>query len=136
MRIGTRLLVVAALVLGIVMMHHVARSGHEAVQGAERTSSPSSMVVTAGHDEAGSPGASSTDHGEPDHSSSAHGLLHLCVAVLTAAVLLVLGRLAHAGRLLPAFLSATAAVVRRVFRPPPPRPAGWELLTSLCVMRT
>ncbi|WP_051425481.1 DUF6153 family protein [Jiangella gansuensis] len=135
MRIGTRLLVVVVLVLGIVMMHHVAQSGrHELPVVADQAAGhAAAMSPTGTHaDPAGSGPGSSLDD-----TTLEHGLLHLCLAVVTAAALLVIGRLLRGWRWLPAVGSTlTPAVLPVRRRPAPPRPYGTVLLTSLCVLRT
>ncbi|WP_205629226.1 DUF6153 family protein [Jiangella muralis] len=116
MRTVSRLLVLAALLLGIVLMHHVAGAGQ--ADGHE--------VAAAAHAE---------HEGEP--SPSGHGLAHLCLAVLTAAVLVLAGRVRPA-RLPDVARRARDAVVAgwTHWTRPPPRPHGAALLTSLCVLRT
>ncbi|RIQ23211.1 hypothetical protein DY240_12825 [Jiangella rhizosphaerae] len=119
----SRLLVLAALLLGIVLMHHVAGAGH--ADGHSPAHEPAAAAHAEGHD------------GEPSPSPSGHELVHLCLAVLTAAVLVLAGRVLLR-RLPPLARRARDAVVtwpaRRVR--PPPRLYGSALLTSLCVLRT
>ncbi|WP_216093984.1 hypothetical protein [Jiangella alba] len=115
MRTVSRLLVLAALLLGLVAMHHVAGAGH--TDGREATAAAA--------------------HAEHEPSPSGHGLAHLCLAVLTAAALVLAGRLRAArlpdvvGRPRDAFVAGWTRWAR-----PPPRPHGAALLTSLCVQRT
>lgn len=121
MRTVSRLLVLGALLLGIVLMHHVAGAGH--ADGHSPAHEATSTVHATGH--------------ESEPSPSAHGLVHLCLAVLTAAALVLAGRL---------LVSRLPHVVRRardlvVTVPtlgarPPPRAHGAALLTSLGVSRT
>ncbi|PZF83906.1 DUF6153 family protein [Jiangella anatolica] len=138
-RHAIRLLAVAALVLGIVLMHHVARSGHEAAaseQPSAGMSTSMSMSMSMSMSPQADPGCDcppgAGDHDQP----SGHGLLHLCLAVLTAAAAALAGWLLLATR--------PIAVLPREWRPGawrraergPPRPHGSALLVSLCVMRT
>jgi hypothetical protein len=120
-------LLLCALVLSVVGMHHVAFTSHCSSHGATTGDSHAAAMPTALAD---TPVASPSKDPAP---GGEHDLLHLCLAVLIAAGgLLLLAWLLTAvdrpGHLRPAWL---------VTHPlPPPRPAGRSLLTSLCVMRT
>ncbi|WP_157987509.1 hypothetical protein [Jiangella endophytica] len=122
MRTVSRLLVLAALLLGIVLMHHVAGAGH-----------------TDGHSPAHEPTATHAagHENEPSPSSEGHGLAHLCLAVLSAAALVLAGRLLL-GRLPDVTRRARDVVLagRTLWAWPPPRAHGAALLTSLGVSRT
>lgn len=129
MKTVSRLLVLAALLLGIVLMHHVAGAGHADGH------SPAHETAAASH--AGAAAGAEGHESKPSPSSSGHGLAHLCLAVLTVAVLALVGRVLL-GRLPVLARRARDVVVTvrtRLVRPPP-RPYGSALLTSLCVSRT
>ncbi len=111
-----RWLLLCALALAVVAMHHVP-AGHDPVD---------SIAMSA----------SATTHADlpmPGHDSG-HAPLHECLAVLTAAVIILL--------LVTALLKYRAirvavvrrCTVRRAARPPP-APAGRLLLAAHCVLR-
>ncbi len=118
-RTVTQWLLLCALFLGVVGMHHVAAggdmdSGHDMTQ------------VTAHHKHSSE---------EPAPSSPGHDMLHLCVAVLCAVVsllllawLLVRSTTQSAGRAL-----SSSAWARAPDHPPPI--GGRALLSSVCVLR-
>lgn len=107
-----RILLLCALTLSVLGMHHVAappqETGHAAVVMESTVAAPAD---------------------DPGHGPG-HDLLHLCLVVLTA-VLLLAGRLRTATR--------STAVGSGTRRPPsfprPPVAAGRSLLTSVCVLR-
>jgi len=115
-----------ALALCVVAMHHV---------GMSHSASASPMhSVPAMQLETGPAAAPAGEH--PDMPSDAHGLLHLCLAVLSAAgaALLVLLALWSVSRSVA--LSATSAGPPGPARPErPPDRRGRTVLTSLCVLR-
>lgn len=131
----------AVLVLGMVAMHHIAQPEHDA------SATHQSPVVTTYEPVAVEHGATldvvpADDGGDrsamdEDAPTAAHGLLHLCLAVLTAAaVLMVAGWLLGPWRTWPAERRSWLVKVWRQPPRPPPRPHGSALLVSLCVMRT
>jgi hypothetical protein len=127
---GTRLrhwLLLCALVLAVVGMHHVALAPHGTSHAAPSSEAHVAAMpaAPAGLSEALTSSDPTTDGG--------HDLLHLCLAVLAATGgLLLLVLLLGAGEK-PRPLLTTLAVTRLL---PPPKPAGRSLLTSVCVMRT
>ena len=102
----TRWVLLCALVFAVVGMHHVAAA-----------ESPH-----AGH-------AVSHQHEQPHE----HDLLHLCLAVLVAAAVVLLGWFL-VGTTFP--LLATARSEAPLSTPQRPPPGGRQLLTALCVLRT
>jgi len=117
-RAVTQWLLLCALFLGVVGMHHVAANG-EMASGHDMTQ------VTAHHEH--SP--------EEPAPSPEHDMLHLCVAVLCAVVsllllawLLVRTTSQRTGRAL-----GSSAWSRAPDRPPPV--GGRALLSSVCVLR-
>ncbi|TDD69934.1 hypothetical protein E1262_11225 [Jiangella aurantiaca] len=128
---------VAVLVLGIVVMHHVARPEHDGSGGPGSSAMVDSPTAAVGHAE-GADVSAASDSGvaDGDAPSAGHGLLHLCLAVLTAAAVLVVGWLLLARR---PWLPMSSFVAFRARPKPsraPPRPHGSALLMSLCVIRT
>ncbi|PZF86070.1 hypothetical protein C1I92_02495 [Jiangella anatolica] len=144
MRIGrfaARVAAVAVLVFGIVVMHHIAQSGHDGSAAPEAPTLASGVGEAAGHAMSASgpqlsdDAAAGTAAGD-GAMSAGHVMLHLCLAVLTAAAVVLVGWLLLTLR---PWAVASPLVLFRV-RPlparPPPRPHGSALLMSLCVMRT
>lgn len=134
-----RVVAMAALVLGIVVMHHVVRPDHE-MSAAHQSSAMATAERVVEHgmslDTAPAVGGSSGSAMGDEVPSTSHGLLHLCLAVLTAAVLVLAGWLLLARRPWTSTSPFVAFRVRPIPARPPPRPHGSALLTSLCVMRT
>lgn len=131
-QIAVRVVALAVLVLGIVVMHHVARPGHDASIGDE-----TSLVQP--HSSEGAPAADEPPTGATSDDSPVerHDLLHLCLSVMTTVVVLLIGRV------LLALRRWRRSGAFEAFRPPamvatraPPRPHGSALLVSLCVLRT
>lgn len=114
----TQWLLLCALFLGVIGMHHVAMSGD--------TPSPHSATSATAHEQPA-----------PEHPSPqpAHDMLHLCVAVLCAVVslLLLAWSLMRAGRPAADRLQVTTAWPRAPDHPPPI--GGRTLLSSVCVLR-
>lgn len=136
--LALRLTAVVVLVLGIVVMHHTARADHEA-SAAHR----SSAVTTAEHDVVpqrsgviAAPAGADRTGMRDDAPSTAHDLLHLCLAVLTAALVLVAGLLLLIRHGMPMLLRLRYAVFGRPRTRAPPRPHGVSLLMFVCVIRT
>lgn len=121
---------VAALLLGLIAMHHApSHGGHVGHRGVA-----ASQVTTAGDmagcdcppDPASSPGGG---------SSSLELLLHLCQAVLGAGVALLVARLLlRVLRFLPGAPRRPSVTAARVARAPPPTPVP-RRLAALCVLR-
>lgn len=134
MRIGQlalRVWAVAVLVLGIVVMHHVAQPSHDTA--VDEMSVTQTQAADHGMDPPDGSGAAAA---EDDPSSSVHDMLHLCLAVMTAAAVLLAGwvLLVRCRWTEPSLFVAFRA--QPMPARPPPRPHGPELLMSLCVMRT
>lgn len=135
-----RALALAALIVGLVMMHHVA--GAATVHAAAHP--PTQVVVhhddgTGAGSVAGSVGATHGHHTPDDVAEAAHGtaggrLLHLCLAVLTAAVMVL--AVWSWRRLRPLRRDARWSDARRRRPRRPVGRHGFDLLISLCVMRT
>lgn len=130
-----RLLAVGALVGVVVFMHHAMT-----VSPAE----PSAIAAAHDHRE-GSPAhlegapanpadeSVATENGADSH---AEDLLHLCLAILASAAIMLLGWLL--GSRVPLAWFTPAKLQERwvcILRPPR-RPSGTALLLSLCMMRT
>lgn len=144
-RLGVRALAVAALVLGLVAMHHLVRSDDDGSAIHQSHSAATTVAMerpgaaahgpvpaTAGHDASGRSGT-----GDDAPPAAVHDLVHLCLAVLTTALLIPAVRLLSARRPSPTRRRNSAPTTDgRAPKRPPPRPAGSTLLVSLCVLRT
>lgn len=137
-RLAARVMAVAVLVLGLVVMHHVARAGTDGASSHESPTMAADANETIEHamgaNVVAGDLAADTEHG--DASSAGHDLLHLCLAVVSAAAVLVVGWLLLVRR---PWLPTSSFVAFRARPKPsraPPRPHGSALLMSLCVMRT
>ncbi|MFJ2807489.1 DUF6153 family protein [Kitasatospora sp. NPDC087271] len=123
-----RLLLLAALLLGIVTMHtlgHPAAGGHGVEHGTDR--GPARHTVSAGHP---------ADAGETVHTAAADGMdpMTVCLAVLAGWTLLLLAvgpLLRHSG---DAAAEVRARLLRAVRALPPPG-GGRILLARLSVLR-
>ncbi|WP_116948486.1 DUF6153 family protein [Jiangella endophytica] len=124
-QLAPRLLLVVVLALGMVAMHHLAGAGSD-------EPAPQGMVAAMDDDRA------PAGHGAKaaDDDGAGHGLFHLCLAVLSAAVLLLAGWLLLGPRRWTALAPPGASLAPPAPARPPPRPHGAALLVSLCVMRT
>lgn len=93
-------------------------------------------VQVAGHGMGADAAGSQAADTENDAPSAGHELLHLCLAVMTAAVVVLVGWLLLARR--PWLRMSAVAAFGALPMPSraPPRRHGSALLTSLCVMRT
>jgi thiol-disulfide isomerase/thioredoxin len=127
-----QVLLLCALALSVIGMHHVPLSPHvtmsvEAHAGAMPEAEATSPVVVA-TPQARPAGGSGTGVG--------HDLLHMCLAVLYAAggFLFLAWLLASVTGGAPALKAGLRPWSRRFWRPP--RPAGRSLLTFVCVLRT
>jgi hypothetical protein len=115
-----------ALALCVVAMHHVGMS--DSASAAPMNSTPTAQLETG-------PAAAPGDE-HPDMPSDAHGLLHLCLAVLSAAGAALLALLALWSISRSAALSAAPIGPPGSTRPErPPDRRGRTVLTSLCVLR-
>lgn len=132
-----RLTAVAFLVLGIVVMHHVAWPSHDGANNHETAAITVASGEAATHVMAPNPSVGGlAAETEDDAPSADHSLLHLCLAVIIAAAMLLVGWLLLIRRPWISALQSTAFRARRMPARPPPRPHGSALLVSLCVMRT
>lgn len=112
-----------ALVLAVVGMHHLS-----AQDGSHPMASASVMAV----DEC-CPLSATTEHAPKQDGE--HDMLHLCLAILAAALVLALTLLVLRTGLNTERFQAFAALAARL-RAPPPRPRGAPaLLANLCVLR-
>jgi hypothetical protein len=115
-----------ALALCVVAMHHVGMA--ESACASPTHSMPTAQLETGP--------AATPDDGHPDLPSDAHGLLHLCLAVLSAAGAALLALLALWSISRSAAPSAAPAGPPAPARPErPPDRRGRAVLTSLCVLR-
>ena len=143
-----RALALAALIVGLVMMHHVAGAAtvHASVHAAAHSTTHDAVHHDDGSSAGSVAGAVGTAHGHhaPDqpaddaadaaHGSSGGHLLHLCLAVLTAVVMVLAGWSWR--RLRPQRRDARWPGARRRRPVGPIGRHGFDLLISLCVMRT
>lgn len=123
-----RVLLLCALALCVVAMHHVSMT--RSPEGA----SVMHAMPTATAELATIADASSGEH-HPGMPDGAHNLLHLCLAVVSAAVALFLA-LAALGRSRPVEIAAPASPGGSPYPERPPDRRGRLILTSLCVLRT
>jgi hypothetical protein len=121
--VPARLLLLCTLIFGVVTMHHVA-SGH----GGAATSMPAGMssasAVVAGATPMG-------PHAEPPDHDGAHSMLHLCLAVLIAAAILLLARFLTDG-VDAGGVARHRSRGREPARPPPVPLAGRRSLAARC----
>jgi hypothetical protein len=118
-----QILLLCALTLSVLGMHHVALPPHETAHSVMAAESMATPAMTDMSPAAQPSGDSGTGMG--------HDLLHLCLVVLCAAAVF----------LLATWLLATVRATRidpgnqRRSFPQPPRVAGRALLASVCVLR-
>lgn len=113
-----------AVVLAVVGMHHLSTQDNS-------SHSVASAAVAVAVDCC--PDGATTEHA-PKRDGE-HDMVHLCLAILAAALVLALTLLVSRTGLNTARFQAFAALVARL-RAPPPRPRGAPaLLASLCVLR-
>jgi disulfide bond formation protein DsbB len=140
MRSGTasrarQILLLCALTLSVLGMHHVALPSHE-VGHAAMTAEPMPTMATAAMAPATTAPAMASMNpaaqpSDDSGTSTGHDLLHLCLVVLCAAAVF----------LLATWLLATVSATRadpgnqRPSLPRAPRVAGRSLLASVCVLR-
>jgi hypothetical protein len=124
--LALRLFVTTVLVLGIVIMHHVAQQDHD-------PAASHAASVASAHDD----GMVSGPQQEAVAGSGAvaDDLLHLCLAILTGLVVLLVGLLLL-GRLPQALAQFRLLNWGHRPRRALPRRYGFSLLISLGVMRT
>lgn len=121
-----RILLLCALALCVVAMHHVSMAMNpESASVMAAAPMAETAVVDAGFGE--------QHPGMPD--GGGHNLLHLCLAVVSAVVALFLA-LAALGRLRAAEFAAPAGPRGSPYPERPPDRRGRLILTSLCVLRT
>ena len=123
-----RLLLLCALVLGVILMHHVNVLGamSDTVETVVEHAEPASaaMIQTTG--------STSPHHACPP--CGAHVMTHVCLAILDGMPLILLALFALAG--FSGLDATTAASPRGSPRPSrPPDLHGRAALTSLCVLR-
>lgn len=132
-RLGSvqRMLLLFALAVGIVVMHHVpAPSGAHAMSG--------QMTVAESHGDVAAPIRLAEP--APGHAANTgmpggeHSMLHLCLAVLLAAGTLVVAMVAFRRYVVAAATPVGSRGSPAADRPPDKR--GRSVLTSLCVLRT
>ncbi|MEV6875340.1 hypothetical protein [Amycolatopsis sp. NPDC051128] len=121
-----QVILLCALALCIVAMHHASMTRH--AEGASVTHAMPA-VQTALTADAG------TGEHHPGMPDGAHHLLHLCLAVVCAAVALFLALMALR-RSRPAEAAAPASPRGSPYPGRPPDRRGRLILTSLCVLRT
>jgi hypothetical protein len=123
-----QIMLLCALALCVVAMHHVstAKNTERASVMYAMPTAQVGLTTVAGGD--------SGDH-HPGMPDGAHNLLHLCLAVVGAAVALFLA-LAALGRSRPAAVAAPARPRGSPYPGRPPDRRGRLILTSLCVLRT
>ncbi|MEU5260094.1 hypothetical protein [Amycolatopsis sp. NPDC021455] len=123
-----QVMLLCALALCVAAMHHVSMArSPEGVSGMQ-TMAATQVVAAAAVD------AGSGEH-HPGMPDGTHNLLHLCLAVVSAAVALFLALVAL-GRVLPVAVAAPASPRGSPHPERPPDRRGRRILTSLCVLRT
>lgn len=123
-----QVILLCALALCVVAMHHVSMARNTETASVMHAMPIAQVVSTA---------VVGTDSGEhhPGMPDGAHSLLHLCLAVVTAAVALFLALVAlRQSR--PAEVAAPASPRGSPIPGRPPDRRGRLILTSLCVLRT
>ncbi|WP_410609496.1 DUF6153 family protein [Amycolatopsis sp. lyj-109] len=125
-----QVLLLCALAVGVVAMHHVGMAN------AAGGTAMHAMSV-AGPPGVGSPPAAGAGDHEPGMPDGLHDILHLCLAVLCAAGALLLTVVLFLGiSWLTTTFSRTADSRGSPSRGRPPDRGGRGILTSLCVLRT
>jgi Family of unknown function (DUF6153) len=122
-----RWLLLGALVLGVVLMHHVPAAGPPGMPDTHAMPSAVLHLDTADHMQPAS------DVQAPDPMHPHHVLAHLCLAVLGGMALLVLALAGTVVGRAPVAAPRPPLAAPRVDRPP--GGAGRRLLASLCVLR-
>jgi hypothetical protein len=124
-RMAPRALLISLLMFGTVVMHHVSGVTSEPV-GLDHVAAPADPGASHAH-------AAPTD-ADPAHSP-AHQLAHLCLAVLSGAVLALALWVLHFPLLVPALARHAGQLWRCAAFHPPRRSHGFTLLLSLGVIR-
>jgi hypothetical protein len=125
-----QVLLLCALAVGVVAMHHVGMANAASVTTMHAMSEAGPQVA------APQPAAGSGEH-DPGMPDGLHDILHLCLAVLCAAAALLLTVVVF---LSTSWFTARYARATTLRGPPvrgrPPDRGGRSILTSLCVLRT
>ncbi|WP_086838391.1 DUF6153 family protein [Amycolatopsis kentuckyensis] len=126
-----QVLLLCALALGVVAMHHVGMANAAGATAMHAMADPGPQV-------AGAPMETGSGEHDPGLPGGLHDVLHLCLAVLCAAGALLLA--------VVVFLGASRCTVNHrrngsrgspgPGRGRPPDRGGRAILTSLCVLRT
>ena len=125
-----QVLLLCALALGVVAMHHVGMANAADVTAMHATAAPGPPMVT-------SPPAAGTGEHDPGMPGGLHDILHLCLAVLCAAGALLLTVVVFLGiSWFTTTFSRLADARGSPSRGRPPDRGGRRILTSLCVLRT
>lgn len=143
---GVRWWLLCAVALGVVAMHHLGSPGHADAGCAHPPSHTMSAAAASramsgmdghlpGAGAAGSGGVSLAAALHPADCGTAHGMFHLCLAIVGALLLVVLAgtALRHAGEFLR-WRGCAAADVGAAARAPPGI-SGCGILSSTCVLR-
>ncbi|MEV5714772.1 DUF6153 family protein [Amycolatopsis mediterranei] len=126
-----RVLLLCALALGVVAMHHVGMAN------AAGTTAMHAMSSDAGPQEATAPPETGSGHHDPGLPGGLHDVLHLCLAVLCAAGALLLAVVVFLGiSWFTTTFSRADGSRGSPSRGRPPNRGGRGILTSLCVLRT
>ena len=131
-RLGSakQVILLFALALCVVAMHHVGMADNLMGDAA----APAMPTMSASRIEPGPAPAPGDEH--PGMPGDGHGLLHLCLAVLSAVGAALLALLALGAFAQPAALPSTSAGLPGSAAPErPPDRRGRTVLTSLCVLR-
>ena len=123
-----QVMLLCALALCVVAMHHVSMTKNPANTAAMDAMPTAQLELPT------ATGGGTGEH-QPGMPDGAHDLLHLCMAVVGAAVALFLALLALS-RSRPAELPAPASPRGSPAPGRPPDRRGRLILTSLCVLRT
>lgn len=126
-----RWLLLCALALAVVGMHHLALAPHEATPDGTHATA---MMSVAGAP-ADAPVAPRIDSATYPATGAGHDLMHLCLAVLfsTGGLLFLAWLLIAVGGPPPKSLASILVLASRRRRSP--GPAGRALLTSVCLLR-
>ncbi|MBE8523153.1 hypothetical protein ILP97_37645 [Amycolatopsis sp. H6(2020)] len=125
-----QVLLLCALALGVVAMHHVGMANAAGATAMHAMSDPGTQVVTA-------PVETGSGEHDPGLPGGLHDVLHLCLAVLCAAgaLLLAVVVLLRISWFATTFSRPTDSRGSPCRGRPPDR-GGRSILTSLCVLRT
>jgi Family of unknown function (DUF6153) len=125
-----RVLLLCALAVGVVAMHHVGMATAAGGTAMHAMSVSAPQVVTA------PPETGSGEH-DPGMPGGLHDILHLCLAVLCAAGALLLAVAVFLGvSWFTTTFSRSTGSGGSPSRGRPPDSGGRRILTSLCVLRT